>query len=91
MAGIEKQLEKIKKQLALLAAVMGAASPKQEAEAKRVINSNKARAEEENRKEGEGKKIKEMKKQVEERRNKKEEALEKAKKLVAQAQLVKNS
>ena len=48
-------------QLALLVAAMRAALPKQEAEAKRVINSNKARVDEEKRKEAEGKKIKELK------------------------------
>ena len=37
---------------------MGTASPKQDAEAKRVINSNNASVEEEKRKEVEGKKIK---------------------------------
>ena len=57
LSGIQKQLEEVKKQLALLAAAMGAASPKQEAEAKRVIKSNKERVEEDKRKEAEGKKI----------------------------------
>ena len=45
LAGMEKQLEEMRKQLALLSAAIGAASPKQEVEAKRVINSNKARVE----------------------------------------------
>ena len=50
--------------MALLALAMGAASPIQKAEAKRIINSNKSRVEEEKRKEMEGKKIKERKRQV---------------------------
>ena len=75
LMGIEKQLEEVRQQLALLAAAMGAASPKQEAEAKRVINSNKARVEEEKRKEAEGRKIKQMKRQAEERKKKAEEVL----------------
>ena len=91
LTGIEKQLEEMKKQLALLAAALGAASPKQEAEAKRVINSNKARIEEEKRKEAEGKKIKELRKEAEERKKKEEEALKEAEKLAAQAQAVKDS
>ena len=91
MAGIEKQLVEVKKHLALLAAAMGAASPKHEAETKRVINSNKARVEEENRKQVEGKKIKEMKKQAEERKKKEEVALKEVKKLAAQAQAVKEA
>ena len=89
--GIEQQLEEVKKQLALLAAAMGAASSKQEVEAKRVINSNKVRVEEEKRKEVEGKTIKEIKRQAEERKKKEEEALEEAKKLAAQAQMVRDS
>ena len=40
----------MKKQIDPLAAALGAASPKQEVEAKRVINWNKARLEEEKRK-----------------------------------------
>lgn len=72
--GIEKQLWKVRKQLALLVAAMGAASPKQKAEVKRVINSNKRRMEEEKRKKVEGKKIKKVKKEVEERKKKEEEA-----------------
>ena len=83
LAGIEKQLELVSKQLALLAAAMGAASPKQEAEAKSVINLNKARVEEEKRKEVEGKKIKEMKKQAEEWKKKEKKALKEAEKLAA--------
>ena len=71
LSGIKKQLEEVKRQLALLAAAMGTVSPKQEAEAKRVINSNKARVEEEKRKDSEGKKIKVIKRQAEERKNKK--------------------
>ena len=89
LAGIKKQLEKVRKQLALLAAAMGVASPKQEAEAKRVINSNKVMVEEEKRKEAEGKKIKEMKKEAKERKKKEEEALKKYKKLAVQAQAIK--
>ena len=61
LSGIENQLEEVKKQLALLAAAMGATSPKQEAEVQRLINWNKARVEEEKRKEAERKKIKEIK------------------------------
>ena len=38
LAEIEKQLEQVRKQLALLAAAMGVASLKQEAEVKRIIN-----------------------------------------------------
>ena len=41
MLEIEKQLEQVRKQLVLLAAAIEAASLKQEAEAKRIINSNK--------------------------------------------------
>lgn len=48
----------MRKQLALVAAAMGAVSPKQEAEAKRVINLNKLRVEKEKRKETEERKIK---------------------------------
>ena len=70
LAEIEKQPKEVRKQLALLAVAMGTASPKTEAEAKRVISSNKARVEEKKRKELEEKKIKEMKKQVEERKKK---------------------
>ena len=91
LAGIEKQLEEIKKQLALLAAAMGAALSKQEAEAKRVINSNKVRVEEEKSKEAEGKKIKEMRRQAEKREKKEKEALKKAEKLTAQVQAMKDS
>lgn len=65
MAGIEKQLEKVRKQVALLVVAMEAASPKQEVEAKRVINSNKARVKKEKKKEAQGKKIKEMERQAE--------------------------
>ena len=70
---------------------MGVASPKQEAEAKRVINSNKVRVEEEKREEMEGRKIKEIKKQAEEREKKKEEAVKEAEKLAAQAHTRKDS
>ena len=90
LSGIEKQPEQVKRQLALLTAAMGAASPKQEEEAKRVINSNKARVEEEKRKEAEGKKIKEIKRQAEERKKKEEEALREAEKIAAQVQAVKD-
>ena len=89
--GIEKQLEEVNKQLALLAMAMEAASPKQEAAAKRAINSNKARVEEEKSKEAEGRKIKEIKRQAEERRKKEEEALREAEKLAGQVQAVKDS
>ena len=41
-----------------MAATMGAASPKQEAEAKKVSNSNKVSVEEEEIKEAEGNKVK---------------------------------
>lgn len=91
LAGIEKQLEEVQKQLALLTAAMGAASAKQEAEAKRVINLIKARVDEEKRKEAEGKKIKEMKRQAEERNKKEVEALKEAKKLATQMQGVKDA
>ena len=50
LVGIEKQLEKVRKQLALLAVAMEAVSPKQEVEVKSVINLNKTRVEEEKRK-----------------------------------------
>lgn len=70
LAGIKRQLEEVRKQLALLPVAMGAALQKQEAEAKRLINLNKTRVEEEKSKEAEGKKIKEMKSQGEERRKK---------------------
>ena len=89
LVGIKKQLDEVKKQLALLAVAMEAASSKQEAEAKRVINSNKARIEEEKRKESESKKIKEMKRQAEERRKKEEEVLKEAEKRADQARAVK--
>ena len=91
LAGIKKQLEEVRKQLALLVVAMGTASPKQEAEAKRIINLNKVRVEEEKRKEAEGKKIQDRKRQVEERRKKKEEVLKEAEKLVAQAQAGKDA
>ena len=77
--------------MALLAVAMGAASPKQEAKAKWVINSNKARVEEERRKEAEGKKIRELKRQTEKKRTKEEEALKEAEKLAAQTQMVKDA
>lgn len=83
MAGIERQLEEVRKQLALLATAIVAASLKQKAEAKSVINLNKARVEEEKRKEVEGKKIKEMKKQAEEWKKKEKKALKEAEKLAA--------
>ena len=91
MTGIEKQLEEMRKHVALLAAAMGAVSPKQEPEAERVIGSNKARVEEEKRKKAEGRKIEEMKWQAEGRKKKKEDALKEAEKLAAQAQVVKDS
>ena len=91
LAGIEKQLEEVKKQLALLAAAMRAVLHKQEAETKRVINSNTARVEEKKRKEAAGKKIKEIKRQAEERKKKEEEALKEADKVVAQVQSEKKS
>ena len=90
MAGIEKQLEEMRKQLALVAAAMGAASPKQEEEAKRVINSNEVRVAKEKRKEAEGNKIKKLKKKAEERKKKEWEALKEAEILAAQAQGVKD-
>lgn len=74
LAGIEKQLEEVRKQLALVAAVIEAASPKQDAEANRVINSNKVKVEEENSKKAEGKKIKEILKQTQKRKKKEKEA-----------------
>ena len=70
LAGIEKQLEEVRKQLALPPTTMGAVSYKQEAEAKSVINLNKTRVEEEKRKEGEGKIIKEIKRQAKKRKKK---------------------
>ena len=70
---------------------MVAASPKQEAEAKRVINTNKAKVAEATRKEVEGKKIKEIKRQVEERRKKEEKGLNEAEKLAMQVQAVKEA
>lgn len=91
MAGIERQLEEVKKQLALLAVSIGEASSKQEAEAKSVINSNTAKVEEEKRKEVEGKKIKTMKKQADEKKKKEEEVLKEAEKLVAQGEAMKDS
>ena len=70
LTGIEKQLGERRKQLALLEAPVGVASSKQVAKAKRVINSNKVRVEEETRKEAKGKKIQELKRQAGERRGK---------------------
>ena len=80
----------MRKQFALLAVAIGAASLKQEAEAKRLINSNKARVEEEKRKEVEGKKIKKMKRQEEERKKQEKEALKEEEKIAAKAQALKN-
>ena len=91
MVGIEKQLEEVRRQLAPLAAAMGTALPKQEVEAKRVINSNEAKVEEEKRKEMKKKKIKEMKKEVEERKKKEEKAFKEAEKLAAQVQSLRES
>ena len=88
MEGIKKQLQKVRKQLALRAVAMGAASSKQEAEAKKVINSNKARVEEEKRKEAKRKNIKEMKRQAEKTKKKEVETLKEAEKIAAQAQTV---
>lgn len=64
LAGIKKQLEEIKKQLAYLVVAMGVALLKQETEAKRMINLNKVRVEEEKRKETKSKKIKDLRKLV---------------------------
>ena len=65
LAGIEKQLEKVRKKLALLETAIGAVSHKQEVEAQRVSNLNKARIKEEKRKEAKARKIKVMKRQAE--------------------------
>ena len=91
MAGIEKQLEEVKKQLAFFVASIVAASPQQEAEDKRVINSNKTRVEKEKGKEAEVKKIKEMRKQGGEGKKKQEEVLKEVKKLKTVAQSVKEA
>lgn len=61
LAGIEKQLEEMKKQLALLAAAMEAVLQKYETEAKKVINYNKARVEEYKIKKVERKNFKDLK------------------------------
>lgn len=53
LTSIKKELEEVRKQLMYLAAALGVALPKREAEAKSVINSNKARVEEEKRKQAE--------------------------------------
>ncbi|RPB21375.1 hypothetical protein L211DRAFT_851551 [Terfezia boudieri ATCC MYA-4762] len=91
IAGVERELVEVKKQLTLLAVSLGAGTPEQVAEAKRTINTRRGRVEEEKRKQEELRKV-EKKRQEEEASRKQEELnKEEAIKLAVQAGKVKES
>lgn len=65
LAGVERELAKVKKQLTLLAVSLGARILEQVAEAKRIINTRRGRVEEEKRKQEELKKVEKKRREEE--------------------------
>ncbi|RPB22495.1 hypothetical protein L211DRAFT_884786 [Terfezia boudieri ATCC MYA-4762] len=77
LAGVERELAEVKKQLTLLAVSLVTGTPEQVAEAKRTINTRRGKVEEEKRKQEELKKV-EKKRREEEASRKQEEANKKS-------------
>ena len=82
LAGIEKQWKGIRKQLTVLAVVIGAALQKEKGEKKKVINFNKTRVQVKKKKDAKGKTIKELKRTVEEKKKQQKKAQKEAKTLL---------
>ncbi|RPB27206.1 hypothetical protein L211DRAFT_897096 [Terfezia boudieri ATCC MYA-4762] len=91
LAGIERELAEVKKQLALLAVSLGAGTTNQVAQAKRTLNAQKGRVEEEKRKQEEVRKVDRQRKEAEARRREEEKNKEEAERLAAQSRSVKES
>ncbi|RPB19245.1 hypothetical protein L211DRAFT_898222 [Terfezia boudieri ATCC MYA-4762] len=91
LAGVEREMAEVKKQLALLVVALGAGTPEQEAEAKRIINARRGRAEEEKRKLAEVKKVEKKDREAEIHRREEERNREEAAKIAEQVQKVKES
>ncbi|RPB18027.1 hypothetical protein L211DRAFT_854559 [Terfezia boudieri ATCC MYA-4762] len=91
LAGVERELAKVKEQLALLAVSLGAGTLNQITQAKRTLNAQKGRVEEEKRKEEEVRKVERRKKEMEAKGREEEKHKEEAEKLVTQSKALRDS